>query len=116
QLRSIPESQLVSVKSLQKTLDNTINRKAMCTKSSRIAIIDDETANIRNLKQSLAEAGYHHVVTTNDSTEAVELIRQEKPDVVLLDIEMPEVSGIDILHMVNVDINMNRVPFIVLTE
>ncbi|WP_175517019.1 HD domain-containing phosphohydrolase [Planctomicrobium piriforme] len=114
--RTTPEHQLVSVASLQRTLDSSISRRALCTKSARIVIIDDEVNQIRSLKQYLTEAGYSNFVTTSDATEAVDLVRQEKPDLVLLDIVMPDVSGIDILHIFNLDQTMQHVPVIVLTE
>ncbi|WP_437225609.1 HD domain-containing phosphohydrolase [Planctomicrobium sp. SH661] len=114
--RSSLESQLVSVASLQRTLDSTISRKAMCTKASRIVIVDDEAVHIRTLKHYLSDAGYTNFITTSDPSEAADLIRHEKPDLVLLDIAMPEISGIDILHVVGVDQSLKYVPFIVLTE
>lgn len=110
------DSQLVSVTSLQRTLDSAISRKAMCTQSSRILIIDDEAVHVRTLKHHLAEAGYTNFLTTTDPTEATELIRQKRPDLVLLDIAMPEISGIDILHVISVDQSISHIPFIVLTE
>lgn len=102
------DSQLVSVTSLQRTLDSAISRKAMCTQSSRILIIDDEAVHVRTLKHHLAEAGYTNFLTTTDPTEATELIRQKRPDLVLLDIAMPEISGIDILHVISVDQSISR--------
>ena len=75
-LRSPGDSPLVSVASLQRTLDSSISRKSLCTKSSRILIVDDEPAQIRGLKQYLSEAGFSNFVTTSDPTEVVNLIRQ----------------------------------------
>jgi putative two-component system response regulator len=115
-LRSPGDSPLVSVASLQRTLDSSISRKSLCTKSSRILIVDDEPAQIRGLKQYLSEAGFSNFVTTSDPTEVVNLIRQGKPDLILLDVVMPEVSGIDLLHLFNLDPAMQHVPVIVLTE
>lgn len=93
-----------------------MTRRAQETKSSRIVIVDDEVSQIRSLKQYLSEAGYSNFVTTNDATEAVDLVREEKPDMVLLDIAMPEVSGIDILHIFSLDQTMQHVPVIILTD
>src|SRR6218665_3635957 len=92
--KSMVDTQRVSVASLQRTLDSSISRRASGTKAARIVIIDDEVSQIRSLKQYLTEAGYSNFVTTSDATEAVDLVREEKPDLVLLDIAMPEVSGI----------------------
>lgn len=114
--RFAPESHVVSVASLQRTLDSSISRKAMCTKSSRIVVVDDEAVHIRSLKQQLLEAGYSNLSMTSDPTEAIELLREQKPDLILLDIVMPEVSGIDILHVISLDQMLQHVPVVVMTE
>ncbi|MCA9079362.1 MAG: response regulator [Planctomycetaceae bacterium] len=101
--------------SLQQALDSSATRKAQCTKSARILIVDDEELNVRVVRKYLADAGYSNFVTTSDSTEAIELIRSEKPDLVLLDIMMPEVSGVDILHVMSLDQKLQNIPVIVLT-
>lgn len=116
QYRQPQDSHVVSVASLQRTLDTNISRKSLSTKSARIAIVDDETVHIRNLKHFLTDAGYSNFATTSDATEAVELIRQEKPDLVLLDVVMPEISGIDILHVISLEQSLQHTPVIMMTE
>jgi len=111
-----PETSLATAASLQRALDASLTRRMQGTKTSRIVIVDDEVSQIRSLKQYLTEAGYSNFVTTSDATEAVDLIQAEKPDLVLLDIEMPEVSGIDILHLFNLNQTMQNIPVIVLTD
>ncbi len=101
--------------SLQKALDNSASKKASCTKSARLLIVDDEDLNVRVVRKYLSDAGYSNFVTTSDSSEAVELIREERPDLILLDIMMPEVSGIDILHVMSLDPKLQQIPVIVLT-
>src|SRR5271168_3328750 len=66
----------------------------------KIAIVDDEPINIKVVRKHLQVAGYQNFITTTDSTTAVALIASERPDVVLLDVMMPQVSGIDILRAV----------------
>ncbi len=107
---------LVSASTLQKALDSSFSRRVLGTKTARIAIIDDEIAQIRSLRQYLTEAGYSDFLTTTDATRAVDLVREEKPDLVLLDIAMPEVSGVDVLHIFNVEQIIQEIPVIVLTD
>lgn len=109
-------SHLLSVSSLQQTLHDTIAKKAISTKSARILVLDDEMVHLRTLRQFLNEAGYMNLTTTSDPTEGIDLIREERPDLVLLDIAMPEISGIDILHLINVDHSLRHIPVIVLTD
>ncbi len=84
-------------------------------KLAKIVIVDDEPLVIRVVRRFLSTAGYQNFTTISDSTQAVEAISREKPDVVLMDIMMPEVSGLDILKYRQVDETMKYIPFIVLS-
>ena len=82
---------------------------------SKLVIVDDEPINTQVVRKHLASEGYTHFVTTTDATEAIALIRREKPDVVLLDITMPGVSGLEILAEVRADEEFLDLPVIILT-
>ena len=82
---------------------------------SRIMIIDDEQFNILVVRRFLELDGYQNFIQITDSRQAVDKIRQEKPDLILLDIMMPEVSGIEILRAVKSDDSLSRIPILVLT-
>ena len=60
-------------------------------------LIADDKANIRNLVREYLEAENFRVVTAADGREALYSARQEKPDLILLDIMMPEMSGYEFL-------------------
>ena len=68
------------------------------TKSAKIMIVDDEPINIKVVQKYLQGHGYTNFRTTTDSTCAIEMAESERPDIILLDIMMPEVSGIEILQ------------------
>ena len=72
----------------------TADRDAL--RSRKIMIIDDEPLVIRVVKRFLAGEGFTNFVTVEDSRNAMETIERESPDVVLLDIMMPNVTGLDI--------------------
>lgn len=101
--------------SLQRVLDTNAAKRLSETKSSRILIVDDEELNVRIVRKYLSDAGYTNFVTSSDSTEAIDLIRRERPDLILLDVMMPEVSGIDILHLMHLDDRLHHVPVVVLS-
>lgn len=82
---------------------------------AKIVIVDDEPVNIKVVQRLLKIEGYEHVVTTCDSREAVALIQQETPDLVLLDLMMPHVSGLDILAAVRQDPLVHLTPVVILT-
>ena len=83
--------------------------------TARIAIVDDEEINIEVVQGYLEQEGYRQFFRTTDATQALNLIARVKPDVVLLDIMMPEVSGLEILEAMRSDRQMYHIPVIVLT-
>jgi len=64
-----------------------------------IMIVDDEDKVRESVREVLADEGYR-VVDTADGTRVLELIEQEKPGLVLLDIWMPQIDGIDLLKQI----------------
>lgn len=82
---------------------------------SKIMIVDDEAMNIKILRRLLELEGFTNFVTTSDAPTALSLIRQEQPDVVLLDLMMPFVSGLDILAEVRGDATISFIPVVILT-
>jgi putative two-component system response regulator len=84
-------------------------------KSAAIMIVDDEPLNVMTLRQHLKMEGYTNFITTSNSREALHLVRSEMPDVLLLDIRMPEVSGIDILRVIGLDPILQHIPVLILT-
>ncbi len=64
---------------------------------STIFAVDDDPVFLKMLTKSLTDAGYEHV-TTDDPTKALSLVEGCQPDVIVLDIVMPDVSGWDLLN------------------
>ena len=62
-----------------------------------IMMVDDEMLNIEMTQAFLVEAGYGHFVQTDRPEQAVAMMRKHMPGVLLLDLSMPKVSGLDIL-------------------
>ncbi len=81
-----------------------------------IMLIDDEALTLEVIQTFLEEAGYTRFVTTDEPKRAIELLVSRRPDVVLLDLMMPEVSGFDILSLMRADPEMKYTPVIVLTS
>jgi putative two-component system response regulator len=84
-------------------------------KTAKIMIVDDEPLNVMTFRQHLKMEGYENFVTTSNSREALHLLRSERPDVLLLDIRMPDVSGMDILRVVSLDPVLQHTPVLILT-
>jgi putative two-component system response regulator len=83
--------------------------------TARILIVDDEPVNIKVVRKYLQIAGYQNFITTSDSPEAMKLVRTERPDVILLDVMMPNVSGLDILGEIRADECLTHLPVLILT-
>jgi DNA-binding NtrC family response regulator len=68
-------------------------------KRSKILVVDDEHLIRWSLEQNLKKQGYE-VVTAGTGEDALRLVREEQPDLVLLDIQLPGISGIDVLEKI----------------
>ncbi len=84
--------------------------------SATVMLVDDEPTTLEILQTFLEEAGYQHFVTTSDSTRAMELLVANMPDVVLLDVNMPKVTGFDILSAMRANPRLKHIPVLVLTS
>ncbi|MFT5325840.1 MAG: putative two-component system response regulator [Planctomycetaceae bacterium] len=83
--------------------------------SSRVMIVDDEPINVKVARKFVQTLGYSNFVTLTDSRAVVEALQREAPDALLLDLMMPDVSGLDILEVMQSDSKLSRIPVIVLT-
>jgi putative two-component system response regulator len=82
---------------------------------ARIAIIDDESTNIKVVSRLLHLEGYSTFFTTTDARDALGLIETNRPDLVLLDLMMPHVSGLEILRGLRQHSQTHHTPVIILT-
>ncbi|HAY82309.1 MAG TPA: two-component system response regulator [Planctomycetaceae bacterium] len=96
------------------TATNPMDLNFELTKS-RIMIVDDEPVNIKVVKKYLRDAGYQHFITTSDSQIALGKIRHEIPDLVLLDVMMPHVNGLEILEAMRWSEQLQCIPTLILT-
>jgi len=80
-----------------------------------VMMVDDEPITLGVIQSFLEEAGYHSFVTTTRPAEAMSLLRERRPDILLLDLVMPKVSGFDILAQVRADEGLRFTPVIIVT-
>ena len=91
------------------------NRMVAQWKDALVMMVDDEAMLTEVIQMHLEDAGYQRFVSCNDPTQALTLLRQHQPDVLLLDLMMPGVSGFDILGAMRTDPALMYLPVIVLT-
>ncbi len=80
-----------------------------------VMMVDDEPMMTDVIQTYLEEAGYPRFICTNDPLQAMEMIRRERPSLLLLDLNMPHISGFDLLQAVRLDKELQYLPVIVLT-
>ena len=80
----------------------------------KILIVDDISSNVLLLKVLLVKEQYN-VITASSGREALTLIEQEKPDLLLLDVMMPEMSGYEVAQHMKMNAEMKEIPIIFLT-
>jgi putative two-component system response regulator len=82
---------------------------------SKILIVDDKPVNVLLLEQMLEAAAFENVYSTTDSRQVVSLHEQHSFDLILLDIRMPHMTGIQVMEALSTTIAHDFVPILVLT-
>ena len=80
----------------------------------RILIVDDNPANLHILELRLGANGYE-IITATDGEEAIEVTRRSQPDLVLLDVMMPKMDGIEVCRQLKADPSLPFIPVIMVT-
>ena len=81
-----------------------------------IMMVDDEPITMEMVQALLEEDGYDRFYLEKDSTQALETLEKVVPDILLLDLVMPEVSGFEILSAIRKHSRFKRLPIIILTS
>lgn len=84
-------------------------------KASRILVVDDEPANLKLLSLMLRTEGYHHVELVQDPREVLPRYQAARPDLILLDINMPHLDGYDVMAQIKGLSDELEPPVVVLT-
>jgi len=96
---------------------HTLQRGMQCraSRDAKIMIVDDEGVNIDIVQAYLEQEGFKRFLTTTESTATLAMIRHRSPDLILLDIKMPRISGLEILESMRRDADIAQIPVIILT-
>lgn len=81
---------------------------------AKILIIDDELQTTTLLEMLLSEKGYE-TVSVNDSSQAVGVAQETSPDLIILDLMMPEPDGFKVCRMLRADARFNFTPILIVT-
>ena len=87
----------------------------MAMEKQRILLIDDDQRFTRILKLNLESRGYYEVRDENQATHALAAAKEFRPDLILLDVMMPNVDGGEIAAQLKSDFRLKKIPVVFLT-
>ena len=79
-----------------------------------VLIVEDNDLNMKLFNDLLQASGYR-TLQTKDGREAMDIARRNRPDLILMDIQLPEVSGLEITRMLKADEDLKAIPVIAVT-
>ncbi len=82
--------------------------------SKTVMIVEDNELNMK-LFNDLLEANGYNTIKTDDGMKALELARIHQPDLILMDIQLPEVSGLEVTKWLKEDDELHKIPVIAVT-
>jgi len=82
--------------------------------AKKILIVEDNDQNMKLFNDLLQAHGYETVQTV-DGRDALKLVREHSPDLILMDIQLPEISGLEVTKMIKADDDLKDIPVIAVT-
>jgi K+-sensing histidine kinase KdpD/CheY-like chemotaxis protein len=100
---------------VQDDLIRSINRLSSGVELHNILIVDDDASDLRLTQKMLENGGNYKVNTASSGRDALEVLTNEAPDLIILDLFMPGLNGFDLLEIFRADPKLSQIPVIVLT-
>ncbi len=79
-----------------------------------ILIVEDNELNMKLFRDLLEAQGYN-VIQTRDGMQALDLARSERPDLIVMDIQLPQVSGLEVTKWIKADDDLKHIPVVAVT-
>ena len=79
-----------------------------------VLVVEDNELNMK-LFHDLLEAHGYNILQTKDGVDALRIAREHHPDLILMDIQLPEVSGLEVTRWIKEDDNLKEIPVIAVT-
>ena len=80
----------------------------------KILIIEDSAVTVSMLTARIETEGYQ-VISAEDGTKGLDMMRQDNPDLVILDIRMPGMDGFEVCRIAKNDLQLKKIPIIIVT-
>lgn len=87
----------------------------MKNKNKKVLIIEDDSYILDMYKIKLKASGFE-VITANDGMEGLEILKKERPDIILLDVIMPKMDGFSVLKEIKNRPELSEIPVVLLTN
>ena len=81
----------------------------------KVLVVDDSATDLKKLEQIVAAAGYT-VITASSGKEALERVKNDRPDAVLLDIIMNDMNGFQVCRAINADAATRNIPVVLVSS
>jgi two-component system cell cycle response regulator DivK len=85
-----------------------------CSPRRKILIVEDNILNMKLFNDVLVAHGYE-TLQSRDGPEALSLARRHRPDLILMDIQLPEVSGLEVTRWLKEDAELRAIPVVAIT-
>lgn len=96
-------------------LVDSVREALTVSQTERILIIDDQPDSQRMLQEALDEAGQYRVITAKNAQEGISLIARRRPNLIILDLRMPDKDGFDVLEELSGNPETASIPVMIVT-
>ncbi len=83
--------------------------------TKKILVVDDEVVLTKMIKLNLERTGNYEVHTENEGSKALQAAREFKPDLIFMDVMMPDMAGDEVIAEIREDDNLSSIPYVFLT-
>jgi two-component system, cell cycle response regulator len=93
----------------------TTSQLRITANGATILVVDNSPANIKLSRAILESVGYR-IIAANDVDEALTMLREQNPDLILSDLHMPDKDGFDFISVVKADAELRKIPFVLISS
>ena len=91
-----------------------VPRPTVVSARGRVLIVEDDALNMKLFSAMVASLGYD-VLQAGDGRAALDLAHQQHPDLIIMDLQLPEISGLEVAHSLKADSDTSSIPIIATT-
>ncbi len=104
------------IEAIEQGMESIVETPAPLEQRPTMVMVVDDSVTVRKVTTRLLERNGMEVVTAKDGVDAIAQLQDHKPDVMLLDIEMPRMDGFEVASLVRHDENLKNVPICMITS